>query len=328
MTPPTRTARRSPSPRKWARRLPKQLRLQATRVIVVFCSIVMAPYVGFVSFGQAMAEMVISETSPASIAPLPLRTRRAKAVKQPLTKARAAEIGRLPPTAEDFTPSAETTLTPAIQKRADKIGPSAYKLAKWVHDHIEYQPYRGSLKGANATLLDKAGNDVDQASLLIAMLRAQAIPSRYVTGQIDLTQQQLAGYLQSASDEVAVGMLEKYGIPYEIEGNILTLQHVWVLAYEADHWSEYLPAVKDHVVTPPADLQLVAMFRPEELAQAASRTAVLTVNKGEAVALKNAEQNAIRQEFDRVTQALLAFGTGRTQREMLGGTDIIRWKSA
>ena len=42
---------------------------------------------------------------------------------------------------------------------------------EYVHNHIDYVPCFGSLKGATLTCLDGCGNDFDQASLMIALLR-------------------------------------------------------------------------------------------------------------------------------------------------------------
>ena len=47
--------------------------------------------------------------------------------------------------------------------------PAVYE---FVANDIEFQPYYGSLKGAVATLESRSGNATDQASLLIALLRA------------------------------------------------------------------------------------------------------------------------------------------------------------
>lgn len=52
----------------------------------------------------------------------------------------------------------------------------------WVRDNIRYQSYTETLKGAVNTLSSKLGNCVDQTHLLIGLLRASGIPTRYVNG--------------------------------------------------------------------------------------------------------------------------------------------------
>jgi len=44
---------------------------------------------------------------------------------------------------------------------------------------LGYESYKGSLRGTRGTLWSEAGNSLDQANLLIAMLRGSGIPARY-----------------------------------------------------------------------------------------------------------------------------------------------------
>ncbi|MFH1811138.1 MAG: transglutaminase domain-containing protein [Pseudomonadota bacterium] len=50
---------------------------------------------------------------------------------------------------------------------------------------VQYEAYRGSLRGARGTLWSEAGNAWDQASLLVAMLRAVGLPARYARAGVD-----------------------------------------------------------------------------------------------------------------------------------------------
>ncbi|MCB0114319.1 MAG: hypothetical protein KDD84_09525, partial [Caldilineaceae bacterium] len=49
---------------------------------------------------------------------------------------------------------------------------------------MAYEPYRGSLRGTRGTLWSNGGNSLDQATLLIAMLRAAGVPARYKHGAL------------------------------------------------------------------------------------------------------------------------------------------------
>ncbi len=49
---------------------------------------------------------------------------------------------------------------------------------------LGYESYKGSLRGTRGTLWSEAGNSIDQASLLIAMLRGSGIPARYRHGTL------------------------------------------------------------------------------------------------------------------------------------------------
>jgi RHS repeat-associated protein len=78
----------------------------------------------------------------------------------------------------------EVKQTPEIAALAQTLEYSPIKIYKYVYDNIKFEPYYGSLKGAQGTLISGAGNATDQASLLIALLRASNIPARYVKGTI------------------------------------------------------------------------------------------------------------------------------------------------
>ena len=68
--------------------------------------------------------------------------------------------------------------------KLDELGPGLDAAAAFVRDEIAYEVYAGSLRGARGALWSGAGNSVDQASLLIALLRAQGIAARYVRGTL------------------------------------------------------------------------------------------------------------------------------------------------
>jgi hypothetical protein len=122
-------------------------------------------------------------------------------------------------TAEPTTPwteglrrSAEPPLAMALSPSGQNLGVAAeacsevVELARglqhdpkliydYVHNHIDHVPYYGSLKGACLTLLDKSGNDFDQASLLVALLRESGYTAQYVYGKMTIPGEQLTNWL-------------------------------------------------------------------------------------------------------------------------------------
>jgi cysteine-rich repeat protein len=72
-----------------------------------------------------------------------------------------------------------------VLQKTGEIGCDPVALFEYVRDEIGYEVYRGSLRGARGTLWSSAGNALDQASLLVALLRACGVPSRYVSGNLD-----------------------------------------------------------------------------------------------------------------------------------------------
>lgn len=81
------------------------------------------------------------------------------------------------------TPDADSA-DPFIVQKAQELGNDPVRIFTFVRDEIGFESYKGSLRGARGTLWSKAGNALDQASLLIALLRASGIPARYVQGTL------------------------------------------------------------------------------------------------------------------------------------------------
>ncbi len=61
-------------------------------------------------------------------------------------------------------------ITPEIQALARGLENDPKRIFDYVHDHIRYQAYFGSKKGAQLTLLERSGSDFDQCALLVALL--------------------------------------------------------------------------------------------------------------------------------------------------------------
>lgn len=95
---------------------------------------------------------------------------------------------------------------------------------RFVADDIAYQPYTGILRGAAGTLQARAGNSVDKALLLAALLDASLIPYRFAQGPLDdATAAQLLATLPADPDtaktlanlplDVAVEQVTALGAP-------------------------------------------------------------------------------------------------------------------
>lgn len=73
----------------------------------------------------------------------------------------------------------------------------------WVRAHIAYEPYEGVLRGAEGTLLSRAGNAIDQAILLATLLRDAGYDSRIARGALDEAQaRSLLAHVGSAPSEL------------------------------------------------------------------------------------------------------------------------------
>lgn len=101
-----------------------------------------------------------------------------------------------------------------------------------------YMPefYYGSRKGSVGAFEEKAGNDYDLSSLLIAVLRDREIPAHYVRGEIEITAEQAMDWTAADNINAALRMIGALGIPVTgltKNGDIVAarLEHVWVEAY-------------------------------------------------------------------------------------------------
>ncbi len=100
-------------------------------------------------------------------------------------------LDALPLEAADATgPAGAPTPTPTttdLHQLAFELAYDPDQIFRFVSDQIAYEPYAGALRGPLGTLWSRAGNSVDQALLLAALLKESLIPCRFVIGSIDQT---------------------------------------------------------------------------------------------------------------------------------------------
>ncbi len=148
-----------------------------------------------------------------------------------------------PASAADLAETPEIQFTPAILAKAQELEHKPVKIWEWVKNNIEFVPTYGSIQGANMCLQTKQCNDIDTASLLIALLRASNISARYVYGTLELPIEKAKNWLGGVTDPRTVGtILATNGIPGKllISGGTITavqFEHVWVNA-----WINYIPS--------------------------------------------------------------------------------------
>ncbi|MGN0438619.1 MAG: transglutaminase domain-containing protein, partial [Lachnospiraceae bacterium] len=129
----------------------------------------------------------------------------------------------------------DTGLSDAIKEKAEELE-TPLAIYNYVKNNIGYEYYYGSRKGASGTLDSLGGNDLDQASLLIAMLRHQGYQAEYVKGNILLTEEQALSLTGAATFRQAADVLASAGIPVTrlMRGEeivYIRMEHVWVRAY-------------------------------------------------------------------------------------------------
>ena len=101
--------------------------------------------------------------------------------------------------------SSSTEITNEISELARALQNDPKLIYDYVHNHIDYVPYFGALKGAGLTLLDRSGNDFDQASLMIALLRESGYSAEYVYGEMNIPGAQVSNWLGVNLDPNIIG---------------------------------------------------------------------------------------------------------------------------
>jgi len=160
----------------------------------------------------------------------------------PRTVVLAQTTGDLP-TAADLSETPEVQFTPAIRTKAqDELGCNPTNIYNWVRNNIQYVPYYGSFKNAGQTLLEGAGNDIDQASLLIGLMRVCNIAAKYSYGTVEIPAEKAANMVGVSDARAAATILATQGIPAKLVitgGTVkaIQLERVWV-----DAWIDYFPS--------------------------------------------------------------------------------------
>lgn len=214
-------------------------------ISVTICISLLAfyPVNGLASFSSTSPLSKLKTTSsPVELSgirpPAPVKGNRI--AKAPLVSTKTAgEILSSPSTTQQYSAgqqsSAATALTPEITELARGLRHDPLLIYEFVRNTIDYIPVFGGLKGAAMTLLDGRGNDFDQASLLIALLRASGYAANYIYGTIRLDAAQITSWLGVADDpSIAGSILASGGIPADVytdgAGHIayIELNHVFV----------------------------------------------------------------------------------------------------
>nr|WP_263324589.1 polymorphic toxin-type HINT domain-containing protein [Neobacillus sp. Marseille-Q6967] len=213
---------------------------------------------------------------------------------------------------EDLAETVEAPFSEDIQKLSDSLEDSALAIYEYVRNTIKFEPYLGSRKGAEGTLQQLSGNDVDQASLLISLLRYKGIPARYVSGTVEVPIEQVTNWVGVEDPKQAVKTLGSLGIPVRamISGGgiaAVQMEHTWVEAFVPyeDYrgagaqkgekiWVPLDPSFKQNVYKEGLKLEEIAGIDKEALLN-------LTQNSGDESGdmrtVTNVDANAIQQDI-------------------------------
>ena len=147
------------------------------------------------------------------------------------------------PTSDDLAETPDIQFTQDIQNLAAQLNHNPVQIYNWVRNNIEYAPTYGSIQGADQCLQSKICNDMDTASLLIALLRVSGIYAHYVYGTIQIPIAKAMNWVGGVTDPNMAGtVLATNGVPVTalVSGGTIKyeqIEHVWVKAY-----IDYIPS--------------------------------------------------------------------------------------
>ncbi len=126
----------------------------------------------------------------------------------------------------------EIQMSDAMKAKAEELE-TPLEVYQYLKNTMQYEYYYGSRKGSVGTYNSNGGNDADQASLLIAMLRYLGYEARYVTGTISITPEQAISLTGASDAKIASNVLACGGTPVTSmmigdTVNTIQVEHIWV----------------------------------------------------------------------------------------------------
>ncbi len=217
-----------------------------------------------------------------------------------------------------------TEATPSITELARGLKNDPIQIYQYVRNHIDFEPYFGSMKGAAATYLDGSGNDFDQASLMIALIRAGGGTAQYAYGAATIPISNAANWLGVTNGATSVSnMFASGGLPApSISGANVIVTHVWVRVTSGGNVYLFDPSYKQYEYRGGMDLATAMGYNRTTLLQAATNGAEVSADY-----VRNISESGIRSELLKYSTNLVAqLRSGHPNDDVLtilGGRQII-----
>jgi hypothetical protein len=236
----------------------------------------------------------------------------------------------------------DAPLSAPIRAKAAELNNNPREIYEFVRNNVQFTPTYGSIQGAEFTLDALRGNAFDQASLLIALLRAANIPARYVYGTLEAPLGQVQNWVGGSENANAtLDVLGQGGIPAiaVTEGGVVRRvkwEHVWVEAHldylpsrgekhrTGDTWIPMDPSFKQYTYTEGMDLATNVAFDAQALAAAAQDGATINQAEGWAQGFnQTAVEEAVLDYRTRLESYVQSQSPDATVADVLGTQRII-----
>jgi len=234
----------------------------------------------------------------------------------------------------------DVQITPAIIAKAQALNNNALAIYQFVRNNLEYMPTYGSIQGSDYALQTLRGNDMDQASLLIALLRAANIPAHYVYGTIQVPIEQVENWVGGVTDPMAaLDLMGQGGIPTLglTQGGVVKyaqIEHVWVEAQigfapgrgaitsQGTTWVPMDPSFKQYAYTQGMNLQTAVPFDAQGFANTIQSTSTINATEGW---VQNVDQNYINTQLTNYQTQVTNYVNGQNPNATVG--DVIGTKT-
>ena len=220
-------------------------------------------------------------------------------------------------TEADLAITADADRGAAIAELGASLENNPVRIYNWVRNNIRYTVGYGAMQGASGVLQSGRGNDIDSASLLVALYRQAGIPARYVYGTVEIPAARMLAWLGVDSSGAAQAMLTQAGVPHQVvdAGGVASafqIEHVWVKAridlqpsrgarqHAATTWVELDPSFKQTTSGPDLDLRTALALNASGVLDGARKGAACTIDRAQYlnVAQLGADYNAYASRAD------------------------------
>jgi len=248
------------------------------------------------------------------------------------------------PTADDLAETPDVQFTSGIRAKARELENNPVKIYEWVRNNILFVPTYGSIQGADQCLGTRQCNDVDTASLLIALLRASGIHARYAYGTIEAPVDRVMGWAGGMSNPLATAELfVSGGIPVKLVydgGTIrkLRLEHAWVEAWidyfpsrgakhkagEGDTWIPLDASFKQQRTEGGLDLSAAAAFDTQTFISRLTGSSTISEPESYATSVRCASVSQYQEGFrNRIRDHLASEHPDATFGQVIGATKLV-----
>jgi RHS repeat-associated protein len=190
------------------------------------------------------------------------------------------------PTPDDLAATNIVQLSPDIRALAASLGNSPAALYAYVYNNIHYVPYILEMQNSEAVLWSGRGNDADQSTLLIALLRAAGVPARYVNATIDIAYADAVNWV-GAKDNAGALTILKAAYTGSVDfpsvatdtGTQFQILHTWVEAWVDNGagggpvWVDMSPSLKKQTFQPGLEIPIPVFNRAQFLSAPTTRLA-------------------------------------------------------